>query len=120
MTQENDEELAFQAALLAVSKKYEAKIPGLLDEVSKLRAELQQMASDGFVVDDKFRETFELLLKKSHAMAGSAGQFGHPELTELARAVEEMCLSIMEAEFKNLDAFSLLFQFVKTLEEYKF
>lgn len=119
MTESEDQEKAFEEALAAVSKRYEAKIPGFLTEISEAKTDLKQMLSEGSI-DDAFKERFEVLLKKTHTMAGSAGQFGHAELGEQARAVEEMCLSIKETDFDNVDAFKMLFQLTQQLEEYKF
>lgn len=120
MSDVSDEDKAFQAALDAVSKKFEAKIPSLLAEITGIRKDLESEFAQLDMVEESLKSGVDMLLKKSHTLAGSAGQFGHPELTDLARAIEEMCLSIVESEFKNPDAFPLLFEFSKDLENYKF
>jgi len=116
---ESEEEQAFQAALDAVAKRFEDKISGFLSEITGIRetieAEFKQLDADNVALKDGV----ELLLAKSHVLVGSAGQFGHPDLTELARAVEEMCISIVEANLGNPDAFPLLFELTNQLENYK-
>lgn len=120
MSSVDEEELVFQAALDMVSKKFEAKLPRLISEIEEARKELEAILSHSSHGADEVKKIVDNLLKKSHTLAGSAGQFGHPGLTELARAVEEVCLSIVEANFKNQDIFPLLISFTKELEDYRF
>ncbi len=116
----DDEEKAFRAALEAVSKKFEAKIPGLLAEITGIRENLESLLEKGSVDGDATKEGVAELLRRTHTLAGSAGQFGHQDLTELARSVEEMCLSVEASNFENADAFPLLFQLTKDVENYKY
>lgn len=116
---QSEDELAFKAAVEEITKKFTAKIPGHLQDIKQLRLGLEAHLQNLNPQDPAFLDLFADLLKKSHSLAGSAGQFGHDDLTELARGVEEMCLSIEAAHFSNHDAFSLLLEFIIELESYK-
>jgi len=120
MSDNEEEEVDVRAALNAVSKKFEAKIPRMVSDITVIRKNLESLFAEKSMDTNAIKEEVSELLRRSHTLAGSAGQFGHPGLTELARAVEEMCLSITEANFENLDAFPLLFQFTIDVESYKF
>lgn len=62
-----------QAKLAALRSMYAAKLPGILDELEALHAE-----GDA-----------EALQAAAHRLAGTAGSFGLPEVTDTARSLEE-------------------------------
>ena len=76
----------------ALGEAYAASLPGKLDELASLA---RQLSGTGPFVEARQRmiEASEL----AHKIAGTAGTFGYPEVTDGTRAIEESLRTVLEA-----------------------
>ncbi len=78
--------------LKALAKLYGAELPGKLDELEALARQLS-----GAEPLDEARRRMVKASELAHKIAGTAGSFGYPEVTNGTRAIEESLRTVLEA-----------------------